>query len=88
MCNCKKKETARELADLYKNAFGSETIVDASATRALLTKNGVEQKTRAQRVMGYRARQQIIGVTKAREAEEYCLLPQLVEDFMEMNPGE
>lgn len=88
LCNCNRNMTAREMQDIYLETVGPETVLNAASNRAILAKRGVEQKTLTQRKQGYRARKRAICDNEANVAEEYCLLPQLVEDFKEKNPGE
>jgi len=76
------------MQDIYVETVGPETVVNAASNRAILAKRGVEQKTPTQRKQGNRARDRAICENEANVAEEYCRLPQLVEDFMKKNPGE
>ncbi|GMI36147.1 hypothetical protein TrCOL_g4447 [Triparma columacea] len=88
LCTCKVKMTQHQLGDNYKTAVGSDGVVDTKANRAIQKKQGAGTRTPAERQKANRALNRVINDNKAKQDEEYCRLPSLVEYFNKKNKDE
>ena len=73
------------MAGNYKKAVGPDAVIDTECNRDVQRNQGAGTRTGAERKMANRARTQVIS--EAMGADDYSLLPQLVEDFMKYNEG-
>ena len=73
------------MAGNYKKAVGPDAVIDTKCNRDVQRNQGAGTRTGAERKTANRARTQVIS--EAMGADDYSLLPQLVEDFMKYNEG-